>query len=191
MEETHWAGYGARAHSLHHLSGLTTLPAFLCLSTWNFSKPNCWKFSVEVLCRQECFNQWHCWLNSASGSLLSPAAAAKSLQSDSVRPHRRQPTRLPHPSLPYWSLKPLNPALVFWAQASILKLSRHWPVICHLAQMVKNLPAIQETRVQSLDQEDPWRRKWQPTPVFLLGESVGQRSLVGYSPWGCKESDMT
>ena len=36
-----------------------------------------------------------------------------------------------------------------------------------------------------------WRRKWQPTPVFLPGESHGQRSLVGYSPWGCKESDMT
>ena len=33
----------------------------------------------------------------------------------------------------------------------------------------------------------PWRRKWQPTPVFLLGESHGQRSLVGYSPWGHKE----
>ena len=37
----------------------------------------------------------------------------------------------------------------------------------------------------------PWRRKWQPTPVFLPGESHGWRSLVGYSPWGCKESDMT
>ena len=32
----------------------------------------------------------------------------------------------------------------------------------------------------------PWRRKWQPTPVFLPGESHGQRSLAGYSPWGCK-----
>ena len=32
----------------------------------------------------------------------------------------------------------------------------------------------------------PWRRKWQPTPVFLLGESRGRRSLVGYSPWGHK-----
>ena len=31
-----------------------------------------------------------------------------------------------------------------------------------------------------------WRRKWQPTPVFLPGESHGQRSLAGYSPWGCK-----
>ena len=33
----------------------------------------------------------------------------------------------------------------------------------------------------------PWRKKWQPTPVFLLRKSHGQRSLVGYSPWGCKE----
>ena len=36
-----------------------------------------------------------------------------------------------------------------------------------------------------------WRRKWQPTPVFLPGESHGQRSLVGYTPWGHKESDPT
>ena len=36
-----------------------------------------------------------------------------------------------------------------------------------------------------------WRRKWQPTPMFLPGESHGQRSLVGCSPWGCTESDMT
>ena len=37
----------------------------------------------------------------------------------------------------------------------------------------------------------PWRRKWQPTPVLLPGKFHGQRSLVGYSPWGCKESDTT
>ena len=37
----------------------------------------------------------------------------------------------------------------------------------------------------------PWRREWQPTPVFLPGESPGQRSLAGYSPWGCKESGTT
>ena len=36
-----------------------------------------------------------------------------------------------------------------------------------------------------------WKRKWQPSPVFLPGESLGQRSLVGYSPRGCKESDTT
>ena len=57
--------------------------------------------------------------------------------------------------------------------------------------MVKNLPAMQETGVQSLGWEDPLRREWLPTPVFLPGESHGQRNLVGYSPWGCKELDMT
>ena len=37
----------------------------------------------------------------------------------------------------------------------------------------------------------PGRRKWQPTPVLLLGKSHGRRSLIGYSSWGRKESDMT
>ena len=37
----------------------------------------------------------------------------------------------------------------------------------------------------------PWRRVWQPTPIFLPGESHGQRSLVGYSPWGREELDTT
>ena len=39
--------------------------------------------------------------------------------------------------------------------------------------------------------KNPWRRAWQPIPVFLPGESYGQRGLAGYSPWGCKESDTT
>ena len=81
--------------------------------------------------------------------------------------------------------------------------------------MVKNPPEIQETPVQFLGQEDllekgyphqcrgykrcrfdpwvekiPWRRAWQPTPVFLPGESHGQKSLVGYG-LGHKELDMT
>ena len=60
-----------------------------------------------------------------------------------------------------------------------------------MAQKVKKLPEMRETQVQSLVGKIPWRREWQPTPVFLPGESLGQRSLVGYSPWGCKESDMT
>ena len=37
----------------------------------------------------------------------------------------------------------------------------------------------------------PWRKPWQPTPVFLLRKFHGQRSLVDYSPWGCKDLDMT
>ena len=53
-----------------------------------------------------------------------------------------------------------------------------------VAQTVKNLPAMQETWVRSLGREDPWRREWQPTPVFLPGESHGRRSLVGCSQSG-------
>ena len=60
-----------------------------------------------------------------------------------------------------------------------------------VTQMIKNLPAVQETWVQSLGQEDPWRRKWLPIPVFLPGEFYGHKSLAGYSPWGHKELNMT
>ena len=51
---------------------------------------------------------------------------------------------------------------------------------------------MQEMCIRSLGQDIPWIRKWQPTPVFLLGKSHGQKSLVvGYSPWSCKESGTT
>ena len=46
-----------------------------------------------------------------------------------------------------------------------------------VAQMIQNLPAMQDTWILSLGWEDPWRRKWLPTPVFFAGEFHGQRSL--------------
>ena len=58
-----------------------------------------------------------------------------------------------------------------------------------VAQMVKNMPAMQESWVQSLGREDPLKKERQSTPVFLSGESHGQRSLASYSPWGLKELD--
>ena len=50
---------------------------------------------------------------------------------------------------------------------------------------------MQETRFDPWVGKILWRRKWQPTPVFLPGKSHGCRSLVGYSPWGHKGSDTT
>ena len=47
--------------------------------------------------------------------------------------------------------------------------------------MVKNLPTVQETRVFSRVEKIPWRRKWQPNPIYLPGEFHGQRSLAGCS----------
>ena len=56
-----------------------------------------------------------------------------------------------------------------------------------VAQTVKCLPTMQEIWVGKM----LWRRKWQPIPVLLPGKSHGWRNLVGSSPWGCKESDVT
>ena len=68
----------------------------------------------------------------------------------------------------------------------------HYSFGLHLAQRVKRLSAMQERPGFDLwVGKIPWRRKWQPTPVLLPGKSHGRRSLVGYSPWGRKESDTT
>ena len=67
--------------------------------------------------------------------------------------------------------------------------------------MVRGFPGGSDSKASAYNSRDlgsitgwrrfPWRRKWQPTPVFLPGEVRGQRSLMGYSPWGRKESDTT
>ena len=57
--------------------------------------------------------------------------------------------------------------------------------------MVKHLPTMRETGFDLWVGKTPWRRKWQPTPVLLPEKFHGLRSLVGYSPWGHKELDMT
>ena len=51
--------------------------------------------------------------------------------------------------------------------------------------------AAEDTSLDPWVGKIPWKGKWQPTPVFLPGESHGQRGLVGCSPWGCRERDTT
>ena len=60
-----------------------------------------------------------------------------------------------------------------------------------MAQTVKHLPTVQETRLRSLGQEDLLEKEMATHSVLLPGKSHGWRSLVVYSPWGRKESDMT
>ena len=61
-----------------------------------------------------------------------------------------------------------------------------------VAQMVKHLPTMPETQVQSLGQENPLEKEMATTPVLLPGKSHGQRGLVGYTVRGVtKELDMT
>ena len=60
-----------------------------------------------------------------------------------------------------------------------------------VAQMVKNPSACRTPGFDPWVGKIPWRRAWQPTPLFLPGESHGQRSLADYGPQCCKESDTT
>ena len=60
-----------------------------------------------------------------------------------------------------------------------------------VAQMVKNLLQCRRARFDPWVRKIPWRRKWLPAAVFLPGKLHGQRILVGYRPWGCKESAIT
>ena len=74
---------------------------------------------------------------------------------------------------------------IFLQRKCILKASL-------VAQMVKKICLLRgRPRFNPWIGKIPWRRKWLPTPVFLPGEFHGQRNLVGYSPWGCKELDTT
>ena len=87
--------------------------------------------------------------------------------------------------------------LIYYSNTLYWVLAVCWASL--MAQMIKNLPAVQETKVEGRFftiwaiwvRKIPWRRKWQPAPVFLPGEFYGQRSLLGYSPWDCKESDTS
>ena len=74
---------------------------------------------------------------------------------------------------------------------NILNLFTKYQGASLVAQSVKNLPAMQETQVQFLGQEDPLEKEMTTQSSILPGESHGQRILVGCSPWGCKELETT
>ena len=93
----------------------------------------------------------------------------------------------------------LSPLIFYYKQA---KRNPATPsIVCleissafQVALVIKNLPANAGDKRHRFDpwvRKIPWRTALQPTPVFLPGESHGQKSLVGYSPRGCQESDTT
>ena len=129
--------------------------------------------------------------------------------SDSVRPHRRQPTRLPRP----WDSPGKNTGVGchFLLQRMEVKSEREVAQSClTLCNPIDGsppgspVPGILQARilewvaisfsnyfVSCFLYAHFWRRQWHPTPVLLPGKSHGRRSLVGCSPWGRTESDMT
>ena len=82
-----------------------------------------------------------------------------------------------------------NPWTISESHSSSKFQSHFWTSL--VAQTVKRLSTIRRPGFDLWVGKIPWRRKWQYTPVLLPGKSHAQRSLVGYSPWGCKELDMT
>jgi len=75
---------------------------------------------------------------------------------------------------------------MLWFPYSIYGIKSHYKF--EISTVVKNSPAKTEDAREI--RKIPWR-KWQPTSIFLTGKSCGQRSLTGYSPRDCKESDVT
>ena len=69
--------------------------------------------------------------------------------------------------------------------------SKKWIYASLIAQLVKNLPAVQEAWVLFLDWKDPLEKEVATHSTILAGEFHGQRSLEGYGPWGRKEWDTT
>ena len=78
-------------------------------------------------------------------------------------------------------------------QGEIASLRKELLILCWdiVAQAGRNLLAKEETGLDPWVGRTPWRRAWQPTPVFLPGKSHGQRSLAGYSTRGRKDLDTT
>ena len=78
------------------------------------------------------------------------------------------------------------PSLVYFSSSA-------FNITAHISGFLAGSSCLQCRRpgFDPWDGKIPWRRKWQPTPVHLPGKSHGRRSLVGYSPWGRKESDTT
>ena len=77
-----------------------------------------------------------------------------------------------------------------WESINLIWLKIWWPLGCPVGTNGKESACHCKRQRREFDPwvgKIPWRRPWQPTPVFLPGEARGQRSLVGYSPWGRKE----
>ena len=71
----------------------------------------------------------------------------------------------------------------FWTIEKLVIFEHSYSLV---AQMVKNLPECKRPGFDAWVGEIPWRRAWYTTPIFLPGESHGQKSLVGYTPWSHK-----
>ena len=141
-----------------------------------------WEPVIKQEHRKRFLSRWEeCGLEWLSSSLLSPirysdcpyAKVPKSTKF--LAPHQQNEKKAPS----------LRTARIYVLSLLLFKASQ-------VALMIKNLPAnAGDPGSIPGSGRFPWRRKWQPTAIFLPAEFHGQRGLVGYNPWGHKESDTT
>ena len=105
------------------------------------------------------------------GKLLTPIIWARELTSDITL------------------ISPLTPLFAQISQIPGLIFRYPWDIRVLISQI--GILYIKVPKFNPWVRKTPWRRAWQHTPIFLPGEFHGQRSLEGYSQWGCKESDMS
>ena len=94
----------------------------------------------------------------------------------------------------YNRYQPQNKAIFFWfsIEPFTVVIQENYIVFNGMCTYYSKLHMLSDTAITWAKVYcESWRRKWQPAPVFLPGESHGQESLAGYSPWGRKESDTT
>ena len=134
--------------------------------------------------QQKCLLEfWDPYLGFPGGS-ASKECACNAGNLGSITGLERSPREGKDYSLQYSGLENSMDCIVYGSQ----RVGHNWASFLLgtflVAQMVKCLPTMRETRIQSLGQKISWKRKCKPTPVFLPGKSHGRWNLVGYSPWG-------
>ena len=120
--------------------------------------------------REVKLRQASCW------KTARPAPVDGQYHWDSVIPENQRKASAEHT----WLL-PFNSFFFFTLKALAIDFKF---IVLNIVSKLVNITTEKKKKI-------PWRREWQPTPIFLPGESQGQRSLTGYSLWGWKELDMT
>ena len=131
--------------------------------------------------------EWKCWLiASIFFSFILLNAFQLSINWNVFLPRNSECLRGSHGVPCVWECAEVLGAPCSWGWAEYLKGHHAFGGHPVMAQMIRNPPAKQEAWFSPWVGKIPWRREWQPTPVFLPGKSCGQRSLASYSPWGCR-----
>ena len=140
---------------------------------------------VKIPCYQ-CKDRFDPWLKNKDPTCHSLVQFSCSVVSYSLRPHGLQRARPSCPS-PTPGVYANSCPLSWWCHPTISsRFKKKWGGDLFESRFYEGSSQFSFNRLFLLQ-----RRSWEPIPIFLPGESYGQRSLMGYSPWDCKESDTT